>query len=290
MLAAVSTGGSAAVATLAVTWDFDTAQGQVGATFPYHFRSLPLHQELEAVALLREHGARLGVRMTFATVGFAAEDVPEPFAARALLRDLHLDGHEVASHSWRHEWLPHLTTRQLRRSLVRSKVVLEDATGAVGAVRGFVPPFNRPMTWLRHGIVRFGDRWAFPPAAGATNDGLLRTAARAGYEWVRVAYRPHLRRRADPLCPPFAANGLTVVPHHHNGFDGDAHRLLDLAVEHRTLFVLTGHPAGLYRPAEEHVDLVVALLERAARLRDDGRLRITTTADAVLDDGRASGG
>jgi len=276
-----TTGDGGRTATLAIVWDFDSAQGQVGATYPYHFRSQPLHQELEAVAILRDLGARLDAPMTFATVGFAAEDVPVPFAAHDLLRDLHDGGHEVASHSWRHEWLPHLTTQQLRRSLVRSKVVLERAVGEVGAVQGLVPPFNRPMTWLRHGIVRPGDRWAFPPGAGATNDGLLRAAAGAGYGWVRVSMRPLFSRGVDPLRAPFREGGVTVVPHHYDGFDDKAHRLLDQAVERNATFVLTGHPTGLFRPGNEHRDLVVAVLERAAALRDEGKLRITTVRDGL---------
>ena len=251
-------------ATLAVVWDFDSAQGQVAATFPYH------------------EGARLGVPMTFATVGFAAEDVPEPFAAHGLLHDLHAAGHEVASHSWRHEWLPHLTTQQLRRSLVRSKVVLEHAAGEVGAVRGLVPPFNRPMSWLRHGIIRPGDRWAFPPGAAATIDGLLRTASGAGYEWIRLSIRPLISRGTDPLRAPFREGGITVVPHHCSGFDKRALALLDQAVERKAMLCVTGHPAGLFRPGNEHQDAVVGLLEQACRLRDQGKLRITTTAEAVL--------
>ncbi len=254
---------------LAIVWDFDSAQGQVGATYPYHYRRLPLEQELEGVAILRAQGARLGVPMTFATVGFAAEDVPAPFEAHDLIRGLHDDGHEIASHSWRHEWLPHLTTQQLRRSLVRSKVALERVTGEVGGVRGLVPPFNRPMTWLRHGIIRPGDRWAFPPGRGATNDGLLREASGAGYDWVRISLRPLVGRRPDPLRAPFREGGCTVVPHHYDGFDGKAGRLLDQAVDRRCLFVLTGHPSGLFRPGNEHLELVVGVLEDAARRRDE---------------------
>ncbi len=163
---------------LSVVWDFDSAVGQVNSTFPYHFRPAPLDEELAAVADLRAVTARLGIAMTFATVGLAAEDVAQPFGAGDELRSLHGAGHEVASHSWRHEWLPHLTTQQLRRSLLRSKLALERCIGAPGAVVGFVPPFNRPMTWLARGEVHPGDRWAVVPGAGATLDSLVPTVAR----------------------------------------------------------------------------------------------------------------
>ena len=269
-------------ATLAIAWDFDSAVGQVNATFPYHFRRTPLDQELEAVAELRGLSARLGIAMTFATVGLAAEDVPAPFGARGELQALHAAGHEIASHAWRHEWLPHITTQQLRRSLVRSKLALEQAVGEVGAVTGFVPPFNRPMTWLARGEVRPGDRWAYPPAAGATLDRLIPTVSGAGYRWVRAGYRRRLgRTRADRLFAPELVAGCVNVPHHYNGFDDHAHSLLDEAVLRRRLVVLTGHPAGLFRSTNEHRSLVVGLLELAASRRDAGEMAIVTVGRAA---------
>jgi len=275
-------------AALAVVWDFDTAVGQVNATYPYHFRPAPLEEELAAVAELEQVSVRLGLTMTFATVGLAAEDLDGPFGAGDELRNVHAAGHEVASHSWRHEWLPHLTTQQVRRSLVRSKLALERRIGAPRAVEGFVPPFNRPMTWLARGEVHPGDRWAVPPAAGATLDSLIPTVAGAGYRWIRAGYgRRWGRARGDRLWPPEQVGGCTNLPLHHNGFDRPAHDLLDEALARRRLVVLGGHPAGLFRHGEEHRDLVVGLLEAAARRRDAGDLDVITMGQAAA---RARGG
>jgi hypothetical protein len=269
-------------ASLAVVWDFDSAVGQVNATFPYHFRRAPLDEELEAVGELREVSRRLGIAMTFATVGLAAEHVPVPFAAHDELRALHRGGHEIASHAWRHEWLPHLTTQQLRRSLLRSKLALEKLIGAPRAVTGFVPPFNRPMTWVARGNVHPGDRWAVPPGAGATLDRLIPAVAGAGYGWIRAGYgRRFGRRVADRLWAPELVGGCVNLPHHHNGFHDLAHDLLDEAVRRRRLLVLSGHPAGLFRHGNEHRELVVALLEEAARRRDEGSLVVRTMGEAA---------
>jgi peptidoglycan/xylan/chitin deacetylase (PgdA/CDA1 family) len=275
-------GAEGAGASLSVVWDFDSAVGQVNASFPYHFRRAPLEEELEAVGVLREATARLGVQMTFATVGLAAEDVPAPFGAHDELCALHGDRHEIASHAWRHEWLPHLSTQQLRRSLVRSKLALEQLIGAPGAVTGFVPPFNRPMTWLARGNLHPGDRWAVPPGSGATLDTLIPTVARAGYGWIRAGYgRRFGRPVSDPLWAPEVVARCVSLPHHHNGFDGPAHDLLDQAVQRRRLLVLSGHPAGLFRQGNERRDLVIELLEAAARRRDDGSLEIRTMSQSA---------
>jgi peptidoglycan/xylan/chitin deacetylase (PgdA/CDA1 family) len=269
-------------ATLAVVWDFDSATGQVNATFPYHFRRAPLDEELAAVRILLDESIRLGIEMTFATVGMAAEEVPSPFAASELLAEAHGAGHEIASHSWRHEWLPHLTTQQLRRSLLRSKVALEAAIGRAGAVVGFVPPFNRPMTWLARGELHPGDRWAVPPGAGAVLDTLIPTVRRAGYSWIRASNgRRFGRASGDALWSPEIVGGIVNVPHHHNGFDTRAVDLVDQAVERRRLVVLSGHPAGLFRHDDERRTAVTSLLEHAARRRDAGELRILPVAAAV---------
>lgn len=269
-------------AALAVVWDFDSAVGQVNATFPYHFRRAPLDEELDAVGELRAMTSRLGISMTFATVGLAAEDVPTPFAAHNELRALHADGHEIASHAWRHEWLPHLTTQQLRRSLLRSKLALEKLLGAPGAVTGFVPPFNRPMTWLARGEIHPGDRCAVPPGAGATLDTLIPNVTRAGYGWIRAGYGRRFGRQVqDRLWEPELVAGCVNMPHHYNGFDRPAHDLLIEAVHRGRLVVLSGHPAGLFRHGNEHRQLVTDLLESAARYRDAGELEIRTMGAAA---------
>lgn len=268
--------------TLAVVWDFDSAAGQVNATFPYHFRRAPLEQELAAVGALREVAARLDFPMTFATVGLAAEDVPAPFSAHDELRALYDAGQEIASHAWRHEWLPHLTSQQLRRSLLRSKLALESIVGAPGAVTGFVPPFNRPMSWLARGNVHPGDRWAVPPGAGATLDSLIPAVGNAGYGWIRAGYGRRFGRTVrDRLWGPEMVGGCVNLPHHFNGFDRAAHDLLDEAVQRGRLLVLSGHPAGLFRPGNENRDLVIGLLEVAARRRDAGELEIRTMGQAA---------
>lgn len=268
--------------TVAIVWDFDSAIGQLNATYPYHFRSAPLWEELAAVDELRKQSERLDIAMTFATLGTAAEDLPSPFSAHEQLRALHHDGHEIASHAWRHEWLPHLTTQQLHRSLLRSKLALEQLVGQVGAITGFVPPFNRPMSWLARGEIRPGDRPAMPPGAGATLDGLIPSVSRAGYSWIRAGYRRRLGpTRADRLFAPEVVVGCVNLPHHYNGFDARAHDLLDEAVARRRLLVLSGHPAGLTRNGNEHLDHVRRTLEAIARRRDAGELRVQTMDGAA---------
>jgi hypothetical protein len=268
-------------AIVVVHWDFDSALGQLNATAPYHFRKTPLQQELDGVGLLADLAARVGFPMTFATAGFAAEDHGMGYGARDLLARLHRDGHEIASHSWRHEWFPHLKRNQVRRSLLRSKLALEDAIGEVGGVTGFVPPFNRPMTWPSQGSFHPGDNWAFPQSGARTIGALLKEAAGAGYRWMRVNPAAQVGSRWSGLAPARLVGSCVAVPHHHNGFDDAGVAWVDRAErEGRTLF-LSGHPAGLFRARDEREEIVVAFVEEVARRRDAGRLEVRTTTDAV---------
>ncbi len=273
--------GRATGATVVVHWDFDSALGQLNATAPYHFRDTPLAQELEAVERLAGLADRVGFPMTFATVGFAAERHRMGYGARDLLDRLHRSGHEIASHSWRHEWFPHLTRSQVRRSLLRSKVALEDAVGSVGAVSGFVPPFNRPMTWPSQGAFHPGDRWAVPGSGAVTIGQLLRQAAGAGYRWMRVSPSAQVGRRWSGLAPIRRVGAIAAVPHHHNGFDRRGLDWVDRAEAEGGVLVVSGHPAGLYRPGDEHAEAVVAFVEEVGRRRDAGRLAVATTTQAV---------
>lgn len=76
--------------------------------------------------------ARTGVRATFFVLGWVAERHPD------LVRRIHGAGHEIASHSYRHELVYNLTPEAFVDDLRRAQRVLEDITGT--AVRGYRAP------------------------------------------------------------------------------------------------------------------------------------------------------
>jgi hypothetical protein len=185
----------AATATLALStavdvmlfWDYDTQWGAdrsrcAGARpatwgaleFPHTDELLDLH-------------ARFGIPACFAIVGAAALPGERPYHDPAQIRRVHAAGHEIASHAFRHEWLPALDRDALRRTLRDSKDALEQCIGA--PVRSFVPPFNQPFDYARG--------WSFSLAerreAGArrtTLRVLCETLRETGYQFCRVAYSP----------------------------------------------------------------------------------------------------
>jgi len=76
--------------------------------------------------------AQYSTHATFFVLGWVGERHP------GLVRDLIAGGHEVASHGFGHELVPHLTPAQFREDVKRSKAVLEDLTG--GPVLGYRAP------------------------------------------------------------------------------------------------------------------------------------------------------
>lgn len=271
-----------------IIWDYDTAIGQINASFPYNYHEERLTEEIENVERILQLGAEFEVPMTFACVGFAAEPGCFPFHVPDQLRRIHSAGHEIASHSWRHEWFPYLQREQIVRSLRRSKLALETCLGVPGVVTGFVPPFSRPMSWYARGAFSLGDRVHGPWYPGASYGTLLPLVRECGYDWCRVSHRPLWRRmtRHGRTWPPLDGGwsrhgGLTCVPHHHTGFDESARALVQTAQQCGGDVVLVGHPSGLSRGGAENVEHLRGLLRVLADGQSRGVLAVRTIAAAV---------
>ncbi|MCP4267531.1 MAG: DUF3473 domain-containing protein [Candidatus Brocadiaceae bacterium] len=64
------------------------------------------------------------IKATFFILGWNAERVPE------LVREIHSQGHEIASHGYNHDLCTDMTTEDIREDLQKSKDILEDITGS----------------------------------------------------------------------------------------------------------------------------------------------------------------
>lgn len=226
--------------------------------------------------------------MTFACVGFAAESGHYPYHVPDQIRKIFSQGHEIASHSWRHEWFPYLQREQIRRSLVRSKSILEECLGAPGVVQGFVPPFSRPMSWYSRGAFSLGDRVFGPWYPGASRGTLLPLIREAGYEWTRSAHYPLwqklLGERSETksiLSSWKKATGVVCVPEHYTGFDGPARPLLQTAIDGSGSVVLVGHPSGLTRNGTENIEHLRETLHYIADYQLAGTLKAYTVSSSI---------
>ena len=267
---------------LTIIWDYDGPIGQVNATYPYKFDEQKIIQEIENVDLILSLCEKYNVKMVFACTGFSAEEGHFPYHIQNQIQQIFHLGHEIASHSWKHEWFPYLEREQIVRSLTRSKYALETCIGKEGSVVGFVPPFSRPMSWYARGAVSQGDRtfgYGFP---GSNIGSLIKIISGTGYKWCRINYYPLLKKifsrsaKVNLNKSWEVIRGVTCFPCHHFGFDSKAIDLLDRLSKTGGKLVISAHPSGLSRTKEENVNLLINFLDKVAELRKANTIEIKT--------------
>ncbi len=273
---------------LCIIWDYDGAVGQINASYPYNFDESKILREYENVEKILDLAGSQQIKMTFACVGFGAEPGQYPYHIPEQIKKIFTLGHEIASHSWKHEWFPYLDKIQIQRSLARSKDALETCIGIEGAVTGFILPFSRPMSWYARGAFSLGDRVFGHWYPGADLGAMLKHIQAAGYRWSRVAYRPIWKkfskksRQDQNLNRAWSsAHGVVCVPSHVFGFDTVAQTLLNRVSSQGGRLVVSGHPAALSFGREESLENLVQFLKLAAQYQSQGRLESQTASNLI---------
>lgn len=205
-------------------WDFDGLIGQINATRPYRMVLPETLREVEQVEWLLHFLASHNVKCCFAITGFSAEkDGWHPYNFPELVKRIYDAGHEIASHSWKHEWIPTLNSFQLNGTLRRSKLALERATEVVDSVKGFVPPHNKPSSWIKRGAYSIEDRYLFPFYKYGDLGNVLKDVTLNGYKWMRISYNPLYHRvgigKTMPAGRVRRHNDLLLVENQYIGFD-----------------------------------------------------------------------
>jgi hypothetical protein len=260
-------------------WDYDTqwgadrsrSRGGPKAWGPLEFENTERLLELHA-----EHD----VPACFAVVGAAALPGERPYHDPNQIRRIHKAGHEIASHSLRHEWLPGLSARELKATLTQSKDALEQCLGV--SVVSFVPPFNQPFDYPRRGAFSLSER---REARGCRNDlrVLCEALAEAGYQFCRVCYRPIVVRLGEwlsgrPLDRPGHLESIAGVRcarlNTPGGFGSPALAMLDRCAESGGLVVVYGHPHSLADDTAQGEATLIPFLRDVNRLRREGRVQV----------------
>lgn len=267
-------------------WDYDTQWGgdrsrapggpkNWGALeFPNTERLLELHAEYEIPAC-------------FAVVGASALPGERPYHDPQQIKKIAGAGHEVASHSFRHEWLPGLNHSELTRTLRDSKDALEQCIGA--AVLSFVPPYNQPFDYPAAGSISISER----REAGRDRTDLRRLCdalKETGYRFCRVCYLPFRLRLAEkllksrldrPVSTEVIAGVVCVRLNTPGGFDANSLQVLDLCVKQGGTAVVYGHPHSLHAGNSQDEKWFLPFLQRVQHLRDSGTVRICLPRDLL---------
>lgn len=98
--------------------------------------------------------ADANIHITFFILGWVAERYPE------LVRRIHQQGHEVASHGFSHQLVYRQTPEVFREETARSKILLEDLTGeAILGYRAASYSVTRKSLWALDILADLGFEW-----------------------------------------------------------------------------------------------------------------------------------
>lgn len=230
-----------------IFWDYDTQWG-ADRSRDTSRRSDWGPREFPNTDRLLDIHARYDIPACFAVVGAAALPGMRPYHDPDQVRRIHAAGHEVASHSFRHEWLPGLGREALRETLRTSKDALEQCLSA--PVTAFVPPFNQPFDYALRLSISLSERLTV--RRGRTDVGRLCEAlAESGYRFCRLAYRPFRDRLSDLLhgyevhrpSKPETISGVRCVRLNAPcGFHDVSRNLIERHLDRTGYWVLYGHP------------------------------------------------
>jgi peptidoglycan/xylan/chitin deacetylase (PgdA/CDA1 family) len=229
-----------------IIWDLDGFVGVLNSTLPYNFDSTYPEIELQFVNKALSLLEKFSIKTTFAVTGFSAESGLYPYTFPELIKEIHALGHEIASHSWRHEWIPLFTEKQVDRSLQRSKSALENTLRNDATVLGFVPPHNKPSTWLSKGAFSIGDRGIYPFFKMGDLSSLFKLLKKNNYRWIRISHKPIWRRKNNKISLPqkvYKQDGILILQNHYCGFD---QKIIDyIENKQQEYFVVSAHPVML---------------------------------------------
>jgi hypothetical protein len=266
-------------AKLLLFWDYDTQWGadrSRSSGGPKDWGRL----EFENTERLLDLHAQYDVQSCFAVVGAAALPGERPYHDPAQIRRIHAAGHEIASHSFYHEWLPCLRRQALKETLQKSKDALEQCIGA--PVVSFVPPFNQPFDYPAGWSFSLSERKAVKKERTDLRR-LCETLTECGYRFCRVCYRPIVQRlverimhkRLDPLIRPENISGLTCIRlNTHAGFDKTTRAAVCKSAAQGGWVVVYGHPHSLRSGHAQDESFFVPFLELITGLRKAGMLTV----------------
>lgn len=275
----VGEAGARRPGSVVIFWDYDTQWGADRSRGP-HGPGAWGGDEFSGTERLLELHAEHRIPACFAVVGAAAESGRRPYHDPGQVRAIHAAGHEVASHSHRHEWLPALDPESLRETLVRSKHALETCIGA--PVTTFVPPYNQPFDCPERLAFSLSERRQVRRDRVGLRQ-LCEALREAGYRMARVTYQPLaeqvvervLRRRIHRLSAVTRIAGLRCLRLNGAGGFGPASRaMVDRAARAGRIAVLYGHPHSLHSGNAQDERHLGPMLAYIAGLRDAGRLRV----------------
>jgi peptidoglycan/xylan/chitin deacetylase (PgdA/CDA1 family) len=250
-------------------------------------RDFPANADYEGTHILLDVLRTHDVKATFGVVGQAALPGKLWDHCQEQIRAIHHAGHEIASHSMNHLYLPPLRDHELLEEVAASKRALEDCIGS--SIQGFIPPFNRPSHFPELGAFSFLEVFGLDGRGRGrqTVGTMLRTLGVAGFRWSRASFeskyyqigrRLGVLRERGPM-QPFVFNNMVAIPLHQTGFGKDASRLIRQWLHTNITITLYGHPNQALSANGQNADELDRLLSELRPIRDEANLEFNTLGE-----------
>ena len=270
-------------------WDYDTQWGADRSRAPGGPKNWGA-LEFENTERLLDLHAQYDARACFAVVGAAALPGERPYHDPEQIRRIHAMGHEIASHSLHHDWLPGLKRQELLDTLHLSKTALEQCIGA--PVITFVPPYNQPFRYPEKHAPAFSERHIAGKNAVTISNSMY------GIARNRLSLCPHLILSVVTLCDASAdeaalpkqlshletISGLTCMRLNTPGGSGPATmEMLERSVScsDTGMVVVYARPDSLHNGGPQDEKYLIPFFERVATLCTQGRLHVALPRDLI---------
>ena len=253
-------------------------------------RDFPGNADYEGTGILLKVLHKHGVRSTFGIVGRAALPGEPPDQCQEQIRAIHQAGHEIASHSMTHRFIPPMRDGELLEELASSKCALEACIGA--RIQGFIPPFNRPCHFPEGGAFSISELLGLDRRGrGHQSVGsMLRNLDTAGFEWSRVSFQSKLTQiglrlgfvAEHPPMQPFVYNNIVAIPLHQTGFGSGSRNLIRRWLKTDCSVTLYGHPNQALSANGQNAKELDGLLTEFRVERDAGALEFNTMGEIAV--------
>ena len=218
-----------------------------------------------------------GIKSTFAVVGICGLNGELPYHSPEQIKKMSDFGHDVGSHTFNHEYLPGISLEDLKKTLRKSKEVLEKVTGKI--VVSFVPPHNQPLEFYglsielkkRKGISKIKQK------------DLIRILRELKYENYRINHWTPFRNKILKRFRSYnirRKNGVTLINVCcADGFFKPAFDVVKHAVNTGNVGVVYGHPWALGSLGAQSMEAFMKFLDFLKPLIDSKKLEIVTAKD-----------
>ena len=275
-------GQSGGLGVLLLYWDYELQRGADRSTRGSRDWGVEDYRQTSRLLDLLD---KYQMKATFAVIGFAASDGNLPYHAPEQIREIAQRGHEVASHSWEHEWIPSLSYDEFKSVLARSRRQLETVTGR--DVRSFAPPWDAPYDYPKRGA--FSVRQHLRSRRNFIDiPTMCRALRETGYATTRISYEAIHRKLVRYLTRRDANNqpsesecieDMICFKTNAVGFDWPSLNVVAKAADEGGFAVIYAHPHSLIADNSQSIEYLVPFLKTVDALRGEGKLIVTTPSE-----------